>query len=136
MTPPNDDRRFDWQAAEADLHATGPDADVVDLDAARAARTTGPAAEDGGPVLVDSPAAQRSPRFTFTDARAGQRRPILPGWLRSRDELRDVMRWTVGHLLHTSAYHLVRVPKYLGKLAWRAPVGAWRLLSGAARWLF
>ncbi|MEV0325101.1 cell division protein FtsK, partial [Micromonospora echinospora] len=31
---------------------------------------------------------------------------------------------------------LVRVPKYLGKLAWRAPVGAWRLLSGAARWLF
>ncbi|MFF3868009.1 FtsK/SpoIIIE domain-containing protein [Micromonospora sp. NPDC001898] len=137
MTPHNPDDRFDWQAAEADLNTTGPDADVVDLDAVRAARTTtaGQAGDDGR-VLVDSPAAQRALRFTLTDVRAGQRRPILPGWLRSTDELRDVMRWAVGHLLHTTAYHLVRVPKYLGKLAWRAPVGAWRLISGAARWLF
>ncbi|WP_416902040.1 cell division protein FtsK [Micromonospora echinospora] len=139
MTNPDD--RFDWQAAEKDLNATaGPDAEVVDLDAARATRTRAAVVDDqdheGGPTLVDSPAAQRVPRFTLTDVRAGDRRPILPPWLRSRDALRDVMRWTVGHLLHTTAYHLVRLPKYVGKLAWRAPVGAWRLVSGAGRWLF
>ncbi|WBB81288.1 FtsK/SpoIIIE domain-containing protein [Micromonospora sp. WMMD882] len=138
MTSPRDE--FDWQAAEADVNTTGgPDAHVVDLDAARAARTTGPTAADageGGQALVDSPDAQRAPRFTLDGARVGQRRPILPAWLRSRAELHDVMRWTVGHLLHTSGYHLVRVPKYLGKLAWRAPVGAGRLLTAAARWLF
>jgi S-DNA-T family DNA segregation ATPase FtsK/SpoIIIE len=138
MTSPNDDGRFDWQAAEADLTTAGPDAEVVNLDAARAARTTtaGPAAEDGGPVRVDSPDAQRSPRFTLDGVRVGERRPILPAWLRSRDELRDVLRWAVGHVLHTSGYHTVRVPKYVARLALRAPVGVWQVLSGGLRWLF
>ncbi|XTZ18220.1 FtsK/SpoIIIE domain-containing protein [Micromonospora echinospora] len=137
MTPHNDDDRFDWQAAEADLTLTGPDADVVDLDAVRATRTTGPAdTDEGGPVLVDSPAAQRSPRFTLDGVRVGERRPILPPWLLSTDELRDVLRWAVGHLLHTSGYHTVRVPKYAARLALRAPVGVWRVLSGGLRWLF
>ncbi|MEU4371827.1 cell division protein FtsK [Micromonospora chersina] len=135
MTAP-DDGRFDWQAAEADLtDPTGPDAEVVDLDAARAARNPDPD-DDGGPMLVDSPAAQRSPRFTLDAVRTGQRRPILPAWLRSRSELRDTMRWAVGHLLHTTAYHATRLPKYAGKLALRSPGGAWRLLSGATRWVF
>ncbi|MFF3865056.1 cell division protein FtsK [Micromonospora sp. NPDC001898] len=138
MTSPDDNNRFDWQAAEHDLtDPNSPDADVVDLDAARAARTTDPDSDDdGGPALVDSPAAQRSPRFTLDGVRAGQRRPILPAWLRSRAELADVMRWAVGHLLHTSAYHSLRLPKYAGKLALRAPAGAVRLVSGASRWLF
>ncbi|WP_028680675.1 cell division protein FtsK [Salinispora arenicola] len=135
MTSPRDDDRFDWRAAERDLTEDAPDTDVVDLDAARAARTPNPD-DDGGPVMVDSPAAQRSPRFTLDGVRAGQRRPILPAWLRSRAELRDVMRWAVGHLLHTTAYHATRAPKYAGKLTFRAPTGAWRMLSGAVRWLF
>lgn len=46
------------------------------------------------------------------------------------------MRWAVGHLVHTAAYHSLRLPKYAGKLALRAPVGAVRLVSGAVRWLF
>ncbi|MBO4205284.1 FtsK/SpoIIIE domain-containing protein [Micromonospora echinofusca] len=144
MTSNNDpDDRFDWHAAEADL--TTPDADVVDLDAARAARhhddtdpTTDTVDLDGpaGRVLVDSPDAQRSPRFDLGSLRAGERRPILPAWIRSRAELCDAMRWAVGHLLHTTGYHAVRVPKYAGRLALRSPVGVWRVLSGGLRWLF
>ncbi|MBQ1071639.1 cell division protein FtsK [Micromonospora sp. C31] len=135
MTSPRDDDRFDWRAAERDLTGDAPDANVVDLDAARTARINTDA-DDGGPLLVDSPAAQRTPRFSLDGVRAGQRRPILPAWLRSRAELRDTMRWAVGHLLHTAAYHATRTPKYAGKLALRAPAGAWRMLSGATRWLF
>lgn len=82
MNPRDDDDRFDWRAAERDVTGDAPDTNVVDLDAARAARTTDPD-DDGGPALVDSPAAQRSPRFTLDGVRAGQRRPILPAWLRS-----------------------------------------------------
>ena len=128
MTAPNDDR-FDWETAEAE---------VFDLDAARQARTTDDTNDiDGDPVLlVDSAETQRSARFTVAGLRAGQRRPILPAWLRSRDELRDVMRWAVGHASHTSAYHLIRVPKYAGKLAVRSPRGAYRVVRTSTRWVF
>lgn len=124
MTAPDDDR-FDWQAAERDLA----DAEVVDLDAARAAR-------EGGPVLVDSPEAQRPDRLSMAGLRAAQRRPVLPAWLRSRDQLRDVARWAAGYAAHACAYHLVRVPKYAARLVGRAPVGVWRVLSGCLRWVF
>ncbi|MEO3931145.1 hypothetical protein ABGB07_45995, partial [Micromonosporaceae bacterium B7E4] len=124
MTSPNEDR-FDWDAAEAD---------VVDLDAVRAARIADDA--DDGPVLVDSPEAQKSPRITVAGLRAGQRRPILPAWLCSRDELRDAVRWTVGHATHSTGYHLLRVPKYAGKLAVRSPRGAYRVTRATVRWLF
>lgn len=130
MTSPDE---FDWRAAEADL--AGPDAQVVDLDARRAARDNHPD-DDDGPVLVDSPQAQHSPRLSMDGLRAGQRRPIVPAWLRSRDELRDTVRWAVGHAGHTSAYHSLRIPKYAARLALRAPVGVWRVLSGGIRWLF
>src|SRR5687767_11533936 len=107
-----DDDRFDWQAAERDLNnTTGPNAEVVDLDAARSRRSGSlgdetPGDVPGGPVLVDSPDAQRSPRFTVAGLQDAKRRPILPGWLRSRAELRHAARWTVGHLFHAGAYHL------------------------------
>ncbi|MEO3744934.1 cell division protein FtsK [Plantactinospora sp. B5E13] len=131
MTPPNEEQPFDWQAAERDLSEG---ADVVDLDAVRAARFGD--TDDGGPLLVDSPKAQRGPRFSVAGLRAGQRRPVLPAWLRSRDELRDVVRWAFGHAGHVTAYHLLRLPLYAVRLAFRAPVGVWRVLSGGIRWLF
>jgi DNA segregation ATPase FtsK/SpoIIIE, S-DNA-T family len=117
---------FDWQRYEAE---------IVDLDAARAARTTGIDPDDG-PVPVDSPAAQRARRLDVAALRAGQRRPLLPAWARSAAQLRDSMRWAAGHLTHTSAYHALRVPKYAGKLAVYAPRGAIRVLGGCLRWLF
>jgi DNA segregation ATPase FtsK/SpoIIIE, S-DNA-T family len=122
---------IDWDRYETEV------ADVVDLDAARAHRSTDlDDQDDTVPVLVDSPAAQRAPRLTAAGLRAAQRRPIRPPWLRSWAELRDAARWTVGHLSHSGLYHLTRTPKYAGRLAWRAPRGAGKAISGYGRWLF
>ncbi|MEH1125038.1 FtsK/SpoIIIE domain-containing protein [Micromonospora sp. CPCC 206061] len=148
-THPNDGDGFDWRRAEDDI------ADVVDLDAARERRggddNPPPPAADGGdsrdnsrddsrddsdpPPLVDSVAAQRAPRFTLAAIRGAQRLPVLPGWLRSADELRDAARWVVSHYTHKMLFHGVRLPVYGGKLAFRVPVGAARLLAGTGRWV-
>ncbi|SCF05486.1 cell division protein FtsK [Micromonospora tulbaghiae] len=146
---PHDDERFDWQAAEADLSdpngPDGPDAEVVDLDAARSRRQASAPDGDsdpdddrpeGGPVLVDSVEAQRRPRFSLAGFRDAERVPIVPGWLRSRSEFAGNMAWAGGFGLHALAYHGLRAPKYTVKLAWRAPVGVGRTVRGYGRWLF
>src|SRR5689334_1106995 len=103
--------RFDWDRAEADLtNDPDPDADVLDLDAARAHRA-GRADDDRadnddtGPVPVDSVAAQRRPRFTLTGLKEGERRPILPPWMRSRAEAAAAAAWVAGLAMHTTGYH-------------------------------
>ncbi|GAA2603030.1 FtsK/SpoIIIE domain-containing protein [Dactylosporangium fulvum] len=125
---------FNWSKYEDEVADV---ANVVDLDAARDRRNrTDDSADlddDTGPVLVDSPQAQRTPKL---DRRGAQRRPLLPAWLRSRAELRDVVMWAAGYAAHVTAYHALRLPKYAGKLALRAPVGLFRTLGGAFRWLF
>jgi S-DNA-T family DNA segregation ATPase FtsK/SpoIIIE len=103
----------DWERLETELAATDP-ADTI---------------------LVDSPHAQRPPRPGLSGLRAAERRPILPGWLRSRAELAAVCRWALGFAAHTSGYHLARAPVYAGRLAGRAPRGATRALAGWLRWL-
>jgi S-DNA-T family DNA segregation ATPase FtsK/SpoIIIE len=129
MTSSNDDRdpgRLDWDRYEGE---------VVDLDAERA-RRDGTTPDESGPALVDSAQAQRTPRITVAGLRAGQRRPIVPAWLRSRQELRDNARWAAGHLGHTAAYHATRTPKYAARLATRSPRGAARVSRTFVRWLF
>lgn len=139
MASPHEDDRFDWQAAEADLNDTT-GAEVVDLDAARSRRAAAGDPDDdtteAGPVLVDSIAAQRRPRFTLAGFRDAQRRPILPGWLRSRSEFTGNLTWAIGLTGHSALYHGLRLPKYAGKLAWRAPRGVGRVVGGYVRWLF
>jgi S-DNA-T family DNA segregation ATPase FtsK/SpoIIIE len=62
----------------------------------------------------------------------GQRRPILPHWLSSRDAATQHARRVTGAAAHTTAYHAVRSPVYLLHAAFWAPVGAVKL---ALRWL-
>jgi S-DNA-T family DNA segregation ATPase FtsK/SpoIIIE len=154
MTRPdrNDPEDFDWTAAEADL--TKP-ADVVDLDAARTRRTgagtaTDPAADDrddlddgddaeggpAGPMMVDSLAAQRRPRFTLVGFRDATRVPIVPGWLKSGAEFGGNLAWAAGFGAHAVAYHGLRLPKYALRIAWRTPRGLARVVGGYTRWLF
>ncbi|GGM43948.1 cell division protein FtsK [Dactylosporangium sucinum] len=123
---------LDWSRYETEL---GDVAEVVDLDAARERRQRDDQADadDGGPTLVDSPEAQRKPKL---DRRGAQRRPLVPGWLRSSAELRDAAVWAAGYAGHVTAYHALRLPKYAGKLALRAPVGLVRSAGRAFRWLF
>ena len=109
---------IDWQRHEDEL------ADVVQLPL-----------DDDGPVLVDTPAAQRRPRFGTT-MRRGERRPVVPSWLRSRAELLYTLRWIAGYVGHVAAYHALRLPKYAVKLAFRAPVGLVKAIGGFFRWLF
>ncbi|WP_433299021.1 cell division protein FtsK [Actinoplanes sp. CA-030573] len=136
---PNDG--FDWQAAENDVSH----ADVVDLDAVRERRANYTpadlAAEDpddgeDGPVLVDSIAAQRRPRFTLSGFRDATRVPIVPSWLKSSAEFGGNLAWAAGFGLHSIAYHGLRTPKYAVKLAWRTPRGFARICAGYNRWLW
>lgn len=142
--------RLDWDRAEAEVSAPGPDvdgADVVDLDAARDRRQadTDP---DAGPdsaadvdadtlagQLVDSVAAQRRPRFHLAGLRGAQRRPIVPGWLKSKTEFVGNLWWAAGLSAHTVAYHGIRAPKYALKLAVRAPRGFGRVVGGFTGWV-
>ncbi len=143
MTTPNPTpENFDWTAAEADV------SEVVDLDEARARRGNATPADlagddldddedrDGGPVLVDSIAAQRRPRFTIAGFRDATRVPIVPAWLKSGAEFGGNLAWATGFGLHSIAYHGLRTPKYAAKLALRTPRGFSRVCGGYNRWLW
>ncbi|MEV6811813.1 cell division protein FtsK [Micromonospora sp. NPDC051296] len=149
MTAPDDDR-FDWQAAEADLtDATGPDAEVVDLDDARARRAPRPRppadpdpddgpddAEtvDAGPEQVGGPVDMADDIPAEVAARQRERRPILADWARSGRALRAAVKHQSKDAGYVAAYHGVRLPKYAVKaLAW-APIGAVRSIGQAVRW--
>ena len=60
----------------------------------------------------------------------------MPAWVKSKQELTDAARWLAAHIGHSTAYHLTRVPKYVGKLACRSPRGMFRLVCGITRWVF
>jgi S-DNA-T family DNA segregation ATPase FtsK/SpoIIIE len=145
MTTPdrNQPEDFNWTAAEADVA----DAEVVDLDEARARRGNATPADlagddlddddrEDGPALVDSIAAQRRPRFTLTGFRDATRVPIVPTWLKSSAEFGRNLAWATGFGLHSLAYHGLRTPKYAVKLAWRTPRGFARICTGYNRWLW
>jgi S-DNA-T family DNA segregation ATPase FtsK/SpoIIIE len=64
----------------------------------------------------------------------GERRPILPHWLRSRDAAKHHTRRVTGAAVHTAAYHGVRSPVYLVHAVFWAPVGAVKLTLRWLRW--
>jgi DNA segregation ATPase FtsK/SpoIIIE, S-DNA-T family len=90
----------------------------------------------GDVVRVDSLQAQRRPGVSLAALRDAERRPIVPTWVRSRTEFAANATWAAGLAVHTTAYHVVRTPKYGLRLTLRTPVGAARLLAGYGRWLF
>ncbi len=92
---------------------------------------------DGQAVLPAVPgdvgAAPATGPAVYQDVTApGQRKPILPHWLTSRDAAKHRIRRVTGAAAHTSAYHAVRSPVYLAHAAFWAPIGAVKL---ALRWL-
>src|SRR6266542_2328725 len=121
----SDPDRFDWDRYEHEVGSTGQPASAGQPN-------TDPAPPDAGRVLVDSPAAQRPARGPLREA---TRRPIVPPWARSRQELAGRTRWAAGLAGHYGAYHATRSPKYAGRLLLRAPRGAGRVLRGLVRWL-
>lgn len=140
----------DTPGTTADV-AAGPDsggAEVVDLStrahghpATDRADTDPDSTVDGDaevavPALADVPAPRRSAGWDVAAWAAGERRPIVPSWLRSRAELGLQVRRLVGFALHAAAYHVIRAPKYAARIAVRAPHGAVKSARGVMRWLF
>ena len=146
MTSPQDDDRFDWQAAEADL-TDAPDAEVVDLDTVRSRRQAPATPSDvdddtdqDAESIEDGPSRLGGPVDMADDippevlARQASRRPILAEWARSRRALRAAIRHQTKDLGYVTAYHGVRLPKYLAKTLVWAPIGAVRGIGQAVRW--
>ncbi|GAA2466519.1 cell division protein FtsK [Streptomyces macrosporus] len=135
---------------EAEMSADS-DAEVVDLEAARSARTgsadrspdsapggsgaesVGESADESAPVMVDLPAPVGPGRWERL--RAAKRRPVLPVWARSKPEFVGAAGWAVGHIGHAAAFHGVRLPWYAAVLAARAPVGCAKFVGGTLRWV-
>jgi S-DNA-T family DNA segregation ATPase FtsK/SpoIIIE len=90
-----------------------------------------------GPVPVDPPTeyTDRSVLMPLAERWSMTRRAIVAPWLRSPAEFTSVLRWALVYAGHTTAFHAVRLPLYAGRLAWRAPAGAARVLATASRWV-
>ncbi|MFC8765166.1 cell division protein FtsK [Streptomyces sp. NPDC057193] len=144
MKHPEDDHEL-FNQLEAEMASAGwsdHDADVVDLDKARAARETPPTVD---PIASDGPEAERVVVDQPTPAAAGpgylgrlagaKRRDVIPVWLRSTAELRTAAGWVARHYTHTVGYHALRAPVYAARLALQSPVGAARFIGGTLRWV-
>lgn len=62
--------------------------------------------------------------------------PVIPLWLRDRQEAEQVLRWVASYYAHVAAYQATRSPLYMLRLMGRSPRGLGRLVRGWARWAF
>ena len=63
-----------------------------------------------------------------------RRKPILPGWARTRADATAALRHQADLAWYRTRYHLAWSPKYVGKVAFWAPVGAAKLLGRLLHW--
>lgn len=87
-------------------------------------------------VPVDPPAQPATIFATITSTRDAEKRPIVPAYLRNKDEARQLGGWLAKYGAHITAYHLTRLPKYAAKLIARAPGGMLVALVAAGSWVF
>ncbi|MBB4931397.1 S-DNA-T family DNA segregation ATPase FtsK/SpoIIIE [Lipingzhangella halophila] len=109
-----------------------------------------PAAEVEGPIVeaelveeapgqrpVDTPAV-RADEGTWMERRRAmlaEAPPVVPSYLRHRDEFTELSTFAVHYYAHACAFHATRAPIYLLRLMGRSPRGTHRLLSRWARWI-
>lgn len=62
--------------------------------------------------------------------------PVIPLWLRDRQEAEQVLRWVASYYAHVAAYQATRSPLYMLRLMGRAPRGFGRLVGAWGRWAF
>ena len=143
-----DDRENDRETVPAPDESAdrAPDTDADGPERRGDERADGPADESAadadGPVLtddavrVDRPDTGRGDWLADLSARSRERRPIVPGWARSRQEFSATARWVAAHYAHVTGYHASRAPLYASRVAVRAPRGAARVVGGFVRWTF
>jgi hypothetical protein len=134
---PNDDRDpVDWDRYEHEV------ADVVDLDAARAARdaTTNDTSSDTTKdthfevALDDEPVPGGAPVDPPPVAGGDPRRAIIPAGLHGWVNIKSTVRHTTGRWAHIAGFHTVRAPWYGAQTLFWAGVGVPRLAVRHLRW--
>jgi DNA segregation ATPase FtsK/SpoIIIE, S-DNA-T family len=87
-------------------------------------------------VPVDPPAGRRTINAEVLASRTVDKRPVVPPWLRNRDEARALAGWLAKYGAHITAFHTARSPLYLARLLARSPRGGWRVVCRLAGWIF
>ncbi|WP_020497629.1 hypothetical protein [Sciscionella marina] len=89
------------------------------------------------PVAVDAPGKSTRIELPARAAAAeAARHPIIAPWMKQASQRTAVLRWAVQYALHVVAFHAVRIPLYVGRLALRAPYGTYRAVRDTMRWAF
>lgn len=83
---------------------------------------------------VDPPEPQQGPTL-HERAQHDRRRPIVPGWFRSRQEFAETAKWAVTYYSHSAGYHAFRSPVYATRLVLRAPRGFGKVVVKTFRWV-
>lgn len=88
----------------------------------------------GGPV--DPPVEAPTVYGTITRFQAIDRTPIVPAWLRNRDQRAAFVRESARYVGYVAGYHAARSHVYGTRVALRAPVGAGKAVWSLGRWVF
>lgn len=89
----------------------------------------------GPPDSPPDPAAEVAAQPVYDLTRVpGDRQPILPGWLASRENFRGAVRLHAGQTWHRSRYHGLRLIPYLLRLAGCILIGVARIIGVQLRW--
>ncbi|MEV4762562.1 cell division protein FtsK [Micromonospora chokoriensis] len=142
MTPPHDDDRFDWQAAEHDLTTPttgGPDAEVVDLDDARSRRAPRPRPPAGDErthydaPLDEEPTPGGGPVDVPPLSPSG-RKPVVPPSLAGWANIKASARYGLAVTAYRAGFHGLRSPWYAVQASFWATIGLFRLANRQRRW--
>ncbi|AEA27905.1 cell division protein FtsK/SpoIIIE [Pseudonocardia dioxanivorans CB1190] len=80
---------------------------------------------------VDPPDQPRTVYGTVTGWAVAEQRPIVPAWMRNRDERRQVARLAANRVARAAGYHATRAPLYALRYTVHSPRGAVRIAARA-----
>jgi S-DNA-T family DNA segregation ATPase FtsK/SpoIIIE len=85
---------------------------------------------------VDPPIEPRTLYGTILARKDSPLTPIVPAWMRNRNQAADTARWLMRYTAYAIGVHTTRSPKYAARITWRSIRGAGRVTWLAGRWCF
>jgi len=129
--PPVDSRagqeviRFPGQTVNYSSEYQGYDAELIESDQLPTI------ASDASSTLPSSSMTVETNELVF---RSLDRRPIVPLWMRNAEQCKAFFRWLATNLWHTTAFHALRIPKYVLRAVVYTPRGISRAIVELYRW--
>jgi len=80
---------------------------------------------DASSALLSSSMTVETHELVF---RPLDRRPIVPRWMRNAEQCKAFFRWLAANLWHTTAFHTLRIPKYVLRAVVYSPRGISRAI--------